>query len=195
MKKPGRNPEKNTAAAAWYSKALSMPLPHLGTAYTILMLCSINDRQAIVHFLSIAGKMPGIRFRLVLNEHTDESSILTNIGMLPSNCIVFGAQEDHLPFYQEAHLVLNLSTPGEDSTITDRSILESMACARPVIVPEMEGKFQMVTDGHEGYHINPQDENRMVTAIRELCSDTKTYFRFSIAAREKARMSGYFSNL
>lgn len=171
---------------AWFSKAINLPLPYLGTAYTILMRCSINDRQAIAYFLNIARKMPAIRFRLVLNEWLDGNSILTNIGMLPSNCIVYGSQEDLLLFYQEAHLVLNLSTPGEDPTITDRSILESMACARPVIVPQAAGQFEMVTDGREGYHIDPNDENKMLTAIRELSSDQKTYFRFSVAAREKA---------
>src|SRR5690606_34186218 len=118
------------------------------------------------------------RFRLVLNEKTDESTILTHFGNLPSNCIVYGGQEDHLPFYREAHMVLNLSTTGEDTTLSDRNVLESLACARPVIVPDEEGKFEMVTDGLEGYHIDPNDEDRLLTVIRELCSDPEVYFRF-----------------
>lgn len=185
MKKSGSKPNLN-AAADWYQKALELDLPSLGTACTILMLCSIDDRYAIGHFLSIARKMPYIRFRLVLNEQANDDAIFNHIGILPANCIVYGAQNDHLPFYKEAHLVLNLSTPGEASTISDRSILESMACARPVIVPETAGRFEMVTDGREGYHINPNDENRLLNVIRELCSDAKIYFRFSAAAREKA---------
>lgn len=186
MKKSGSKTVFNSAEEAWFRKAFNIDLPHLGTACTILMLGSLNDSYAIQHFLNIARKLPMIRFRLVLDEKTDSSTIFSGAGMVPPNCTVYGAQEDHLPFYQEAHLVLDLSSNSEDSTLSDRNILESMACARPVIVPDYAGRFSIVTDGKEGYHINPDQENRLLGAIRELCSDTKTYFRFAVAAREKA---------
>lgn len=104
--------------------------------------------------------------------------------MRPPNCQVFSAQDDHLPFYKEAHLLLHLSSPGDGSTLSDKSVPESMACARPVIVPEAD-KFSMITESLEGFHINPDDENRLLTAIRELSSDAKTYSRIVVAAREK----------
>ncbi len=185
MKKQGPCNHADSAAAAWFQKAFNLELPHLGTPFTILMLGTINDRVAIRHFLSIANKMPAIRFRLVLNETVNDDAILNHIGILPANCEVYGTQDDHLPFYKAAHLLLYLSTPGEGSTNSDRSVPESMACARPVIVPEGEDKFCMVTEGQEGFHINPEDENRLLTAIRELSSDAKTYFRIAVAAREK----------
>jgi glycosyltransferase involved in cell wall biosynthesis len=185
MKKQGSKTNQGTAIAAWFQKAFSLELPHLGTAFTILMEASLHDRNAIRHFLGIAHKLPAIRFRLVLQEAINDDVILNHIGILPANCLVYGTQQDHLPFYEEAHIVLHLSTHGEGSTISDRSIPESMACARPVIVPEGEDKFSMITDGQEGFHINPDDGNRLLTVIRELCSDANTYFRISVAAREK----------
>lgn len=186
MKKSASKAVFSSAEEAWFRKAFSIDIPHLGTACTILMLSSLNDNYAIQHFLNIARKLPMIRFRLVLDEKTDSSTIFSGAGMVPPNCIVYGPQADHLPFYQEAHLVLDLSSNSEEPTHSDRNILESMACARPVIVPDYEGRFSIVTDGREGYHINPGQENRLSEAIRELCSDSKTYFRFAVAAREKA---------
>lgn len=186
MKKSGSKTVFNSAEEAWFRKAFSINLPHLGTACTILMLGSLNDTYAIQHFLNIARKLPMIRFRLLLDEKTDSSTIFSGAGMVPPNCIVYGAQQDHLPFYESAHLVLDLSSNSGDAAQSDRKILESMACARPVIVPDYAGRFNIVTDGKEGYHINPDQENRLLGAIRELCSDAKTYFRFAVAAREKA---------
>ncbi|QEC43604.1 glycosyltransferase [Pseudobacter ginsenosidimutans] len=185
MKKPGHKPHQNSRTT-WFRKAFNLDLPHLGTACTVLMISTLNNRIANGHFLRIASKMPGIRFKLVLNEPIDDDVVRNHIGMLPANCSVFGAQHDLLPFYKEAHLVLNLSAPGEDSTISDRSILEAMACGRPVIVPDQDGKYDMVTDGREGFHIDPNNENKLLTAIRELCSDARIFYRFSVAARETA---------
>ena len=185
MKKPGHKNHQNSTTA-WFRKAFNLELPHLGTACTVLMISSLNNRIANGHFLSIASKMPGIRFRLVLDEPVNEDVIRNHMGMLPANCNVYGAPNDLLPFYREAHLALNLSTPGEDTTISDSSILEAMACARPVIVPDLEGKFEMVTDGREGFRIDPNNENKLLTVIRELCSDARMHYRFSVAARETA---------
>lgn len=186
MKKSGSRSVLNSAGDAWFRKAFSLDLPHLGTACTILMVASINDEYAIHRFLNIARKLPMIRFRLVLDIKPEGVIVQSGLAMVPPNCIVYGVQEDHLPFYQEAHLVLNLSTNREASTITENSILESMACARPVIVPGNEFQSDLVTDGKDGYQIDPDNENRLQAAISELCSDSKTYFRFAVAARDKA---------
>ncbi|WP_127124524.1 glycosyltransferase [Pseudoflavitalea rhizosphaerae] len=185
MKKPVHKPQQHSTSA-WFRKAFNLDLPHLGTACTVLMISSLNNRMANGHFLNIASKMPGIRFKLMLIEPINEDVVRNHMGMLPANCNVFGAQPDLLPFYKEAHLVLNLTAPGDDSTISDRSILEAMACGRPVIVPDQDGKYDMVTDGCEGFHIDPNNEDKLLTVVRELCSDSKTFHRFSIAARETA---------
>ena len=185
MKKPGHKPHQNSATS-WFRKAFNLELPHLGTACTVLMISTLSNRISNGHFLSIASKMPGIRFRLVLHETINDDVIRNYMGILPANCNVYGAQNDLLAFYKEAHLVLNLSAPGEDSTISDRSILEAMACGRPVMVPDQDGKYDMVTNGREGFRIDPNNENKLLTMIRELCSDARIHYRFSVAARETA---------
>src|SRR5256885_15863898 len=53
------------------------------------------------------------------------------------------------------------------------SILEYMASARPVVVTDVGGAREAVTDGETGYIVPAGDDEAMASRINELLGDTK----------------------
>lgn len=103
--------------------------------YTLLMRCSLNENKGIREFMRLAGALPLYRFVLLLHNTIDEINHFFKPDDLPDNLVVFPTQKEVASFYQEAHLLVNLSPPTEWTASCDQVLLEAMSYGLPVIAP------------------------------------------------------------
>jgi L-malate glycosyltransferase len=154
--------------------------------FTVTMLCSLKEYKGIFHFVNIAKKMPGLQFQMVLNSSQKNVDDFVNQVNPPANCKIYATQKDTLPFYEAAHVVLNLSKPTGWVETFGMTILEAMHCGRPVICPPVGGVLELVTDNQEGFTIDSNNEDGVCEALRKLSSDINYYEKMSKASLAKS---------
>jgi glycosyltransferase involved in cell wall biosynthesis len=176
----------NALDAGFLGKAYAMPAPNSHPTFTVLMLCSLKAYKGVYSFLEVAERLPQVQFEMVLN--TDENSLQTwkSEVTIPANCILHSSSNNTLPFFKRAHLVVNLSHPDKWIETFGLTLLEGMACGRPVIAPPVGGPTELVTHGKEGFCIDARQTDDIVAAIGSLRSDFRSYVRLSENARIKA---------
>lgn len=138
--------------------------------FTVLMLCSLKEYKGVNEFVQLAGQLPDFRFVMVLNSDADAVSAFFRSTNIPENLVIFPAQQNVHSFYQEAHLVLNLSHPEKWIETFGMTLLEAMSYGLPVIAPPVGGPVELVKDGHNGYKMDQRNIQVMaqkVAAIRE----------------------------
>jgi glycosyltransferase involved in cell wall biosynthesis len=135
-------------------------------------------------------------FELVLNASADDTASFRRAENIPVNCQVFGSTSNTLPFFQRAHVVMNLSNPEGWIETFGLTLLEAMACGRPAIAPEIGGPTELVTHGLEGYCVDGRRPEIVAAMLQSLHGDFRTYVRFSENARKKALSFGkeHFEN-
>lgn len=178
----------NALSIRFLSRALKMPSPHPGEVFTITMLCSMKAYKGIYEFAALAKELPGFRFRLVLNTSPASANKFAREISAPGNLEIYPACADTIPVYAASHVILNLSRPDEWIETFGMTVLEAMACGRPVIVPQIGGVTEIVDHGVQGFHINGKDIISLKAAIQKLENDPRFYQRLSEAARERAVM-------
>jgi glycosyltransferase involved in cell wall biosynthesis len=67
------------------------------------------------------------------------------------------------------------------------SVLEAMACARPVVCTDVGGICEMVSDGVTGYLVPPMDPPRLAVRITEILSDPELARRLGQAGRMRVK--------
>ena len=66
------------------------------------------------------------------------------------------------------------------------SVMEAMACGKPVIVSVIGGTPDMIDSGVEGYLVDQHDTTGLATAMRSLIHDPDAASRMGLAARSRA---------
>jgi glycosyltransferase involved in cell wall biosynthesis len=64
-------------------------------------------------------------------------------------------------------------------------VLEAMACGIPVVVTDVGGVSEAVTDGVEGFVVPPRDPDRLAQALVRLAGDPSMRARMGAAGRER----------
>ncbi len=154
--------------------------------FTVTMLCSLKEYKGVYHFVNIAAKMPALRFQLVLNASQKDVDAFVTLVSPPANCNVYAAQKNTTPFYEAAHVVLNLSKPTGWVETFGMTILEAMHCGRPVICPPVGGVLELVTDNLEGFTIDSSNEDAICEALKKLYGDLPFYDKMSKASLAKS---------
>ena len=95
--------------------------------FTVLMLCSLKEYKGVNEFVTLARRLHLVRFELVLNSSKEEIEKYFLAQELPHNLIIFPKQKNVHPFYERAHLVLNLSHPDKWIETFGMTILEGMS--------------------------------------------------------------------
>lgn len=158
--------------------------------FTVTMLCSLKEYKGIYHFVSIARQLPNLQFVLVLNSSQQDVDTFLKLVKPSQNCKVYGTQKETVPFYEAAHVVLNLSKPTGWVETFGMTVLEAMHCGRPVICPPVGGVLELVTDAQEGYTVDSNDEAAICEALRKLSVDLHFYKKMSDASFAKSEKFG-----
>lgn len=187
LRRPACHRLYNALPDTFLQRAAALSVPNVTSPFTALMLCSNKAYKGTHTFIDCARRLPHIRFWLVLNSSPIEVDAFGREQALPPNCTVFPAQTDTLPFYEQAHVVLNLSHPDAWIETFGMTILEAMACGRPVITPTVGGICELIENGKQGFNVSINQPVLLEQTLRHLSSDFALYQRLAEAARLRAR--------
>src|SRR5712692_6438072 len=95
-----------------------------------------------------------------------------------------GFQEHLAPIYQALDVVVHASTQPEPFGLT---IVEAMACARPVIVSRAGGAAELFTHDHDAVGVPPGDAAALAAAMSDLIHDRERRQRLAENAVRTAR--------
>lgn len=154
--------------------------PNLQTAFErkqILMLGSLKLYKSPLEFIELAQRLPQFVFVLVINDTKENIDIFIEEHKIniSKNLTIYPQQNDVVPFYNQASLVLNLSNKKHFVETFGLTALEAMSAGLPVIVPTEGGIAEMVADGENGYKIDVQDLNKIADVIKNILSDKALY--------------------
>lgn len=161
--------------------------PNLQTAFErkhILMLGSLKLYKSPLEFIELAQRLPQFTFELVVNDAQENINhfIKEHKINICKNLTIYPRQNDVVPFYNQASLVLNLSDKKQVVETFGLTALEAMSTGLPVIVPTEGGIAEMIVDGENGYKIDVQELNRMADTIERIFSDGSLYLQLATNA-------------
>lgn len=139
--------------------------------FRILMLASLRPYKGIYDFLTLAREIPQAKFELILSESEEDVDRWKKWLDIPGNLAVLPVQEDVVPFYERASLVLNLAHKEEVLETFGMTILEGMYFGLPAIVPTEGGVTELVKDGVNGFQIDYSDLPSIKALIEKMKSD------------------------
>lgn len=161
--------------------------PNLQTAFErkqILMLGSLKLYKSPLEFIELAQRLPQFVFELVINDTQENINRFVKEHKINicKNLTIYPRQNDVVPFYNQASLVLNLSDRKQFVETFGLTALEAMSTGLPVIVPTEGGIAEMVADGENGYKIDVQELDRMADTIERIFSDGSLYLQLATNA-------------
>lgn len=164
-------------------------IPDCENAFTqkrVLMLGSLKEYKGTDEFIAIAKELPEFNFELVLNENEENIATYwkTKNLTVPQNLTVYPRQEDVVPFYNKASLVLNLSDRHRFIETFGLTALEAMTAGLPVIVPTVGGIAEMIEDGKNGYRIDVQNREKIKETIKDILTDKELFISLSNNAQK-----------
>lgn len=160
---------------------------HKSGPFTVLMLCTLKEYKGVNEYVKLAGQLPDFRFVLVLSSPYNEVLRHFEEQELPANLVLFPVQNNVHSFYQEAHVVLNLSHPVACMEAFGMTLLEGMSYGLPVIGPPVGGPVELVKDGYNGYQVDQRNLPMLVQKLREMQELAGNYQLLSANARAFAK--------
>ena len=156
----------------------------------ILMLGSLKRYKGTLEFIELAQRLTDYQFELVLNETPENIAAFWKENGIsqPANLTVHPRQNDVVPFYNRASVVLNLSNKNQFIETFGLTALEAMSAGLPVIVPTVGGIAEIVEDGVNGYKTDVQELDKIEKQIGALFSDWALYERLAHGALNRAAL-------
>lgn len=154
--------------------------------FNVLMLCSLKKYKGVLEFVKLSEMLPEIRFKMVINSEQSAIDHFFKEIEIPPNLSIFSSQKNVHPFYQNAHLVLNLSHPEQWIETFGMTILEGMYYGLPSIAPPVGGPTEIVENAINGYLIDQRNLDEIAGKIIELSEDKNLYQTFSNNALSRA---------
>lgn len=155
----------------------------------VLLLGSLKRYKGTLEFVELARRMPEYPFELVLNETPENIAAFwrENGIRLPENLTVHPRQQDVVPFYNRATIVLNLSNKHEFVETFGMTVLEALSAGLPVIVPTVGGVAELVEDGRNGWKIDVENLDAIEAKLRALFHDRMLYCQLAEQALNTAQ--------
>ncbi len=179
-RKKGIRVVPNALPQSFVDRLIPMPEEAFGRK-RILMLGSLKKYKSPLEFIELANLLPQYSFEMVINDTLEniDSFIKEHQLNIGANLIIYPRQNDVVPFYNRASLVLNLSNKDMAIETFGLTALEAMSAALPVIVPTVGGIAEMVENGTNGYQIDVQNMHKIEEMILKIMSDKKLYLHLS----------------
>ena len=92
-----------------------------------------------------------------------------------------GFQDDPVAAFRSLDVVVHASTRPEPFGLT---IVEAMACGKPVLVAQAGGAAELFRDGHDALGVPPGDAQALAAALRHLLDDGALRARLGEHARQ-----------
>ncbi len=141
-----------------------------------------NINLAIQALASMHKQYPQLRL-MIIGSGTQEKSLKEMAeGLGVSDKVMFTGRvpfEEVSRYFNISHVLLNLSQYESFGV----SVIEAMACGKPVIVSDTGGLAEIVENESLGIKVKPGDETALKNAIESLLTDTKRYNEMSQAGR------------
>lgn len=151
--------------------------------FTVLMVCSWKAYKGVYQFLHLARQLPDMHFNLILN--ADEEQVWADLQgtEIPRN-ITFAFKVRKISrWYAGSHVILNLSLPDQWVETFGLTLLEGMAFGLPALGPAAGGVKEVITDGVNGYWVDPYNTESVVRALNRMHQDEAHYQALSTHAR------------
>jgi glycosyltransferase involved in cell wall biosynthesis len=143
-------------------------------------------------FLKALAKVPNVRGYIIGDpiystmgsqwSRSQLEELATSLGIRERVGFV-SFQADPTWVYRSLDVVVHASVRPEPFGLT---IIEAMACGRPVIISDAGGAHDLFTDGHDGIGHIPGDIESLATAFRSLATNDELRRRIAQNARQSA---------
>ncbi|MCR5496697.1 MAG: glycosyltransferase family 4 protein [Paludibacteraceae bacterium] len=155
----------------------------------VLMVSSLKKYKGVVQFCELSNRLPLFRFVMVVNDESEaiDEFVKENNIVMGDNIKIYPRQDDVVPFYADASLVLNLTDSNMAVETFGLTALEAMSAGLPVIVPTQGGVAEMVEDGKNGYKIDVGDLDNIEKRIKTILTDYMLYESLSKSAFLKSK--------
>ncbi|NND61197.1 MAG: glycosyltransferase family 4 protein [Gammaproteobacteria bacterium] len=187
-----RNPDKAVTVYKghnpdWYADIEPVQRAALGIpADAVALVCVSNyrPRKGIEYLLeSLADAPPDLHLVLAgAGTDADKLQQLAAKTIGTERLHALGYLEDVLPLTRSADIAV---LPALRREGLPKTVIEAMACARPVIVTDTGGNAELVADGETGIVVAPGDRSAMGAAVSRLASDASLRERMGAAGRER----------
>ena len=154
--------------------------------FTVMMACSLKPYKGVFEFVKIASAAPEVNFKLVLNASKEEAYFFENEIIRPNNLTIEYNNRNIWEVMYSSDMVMNLSNPEEFVETFGLSLLEGLACGKPVIAPPIGGPTEFVEHAKNGFLINSRETEAIKSAIISLKENPGRYQEMSKNARETA---------
>jgi glycosyltransferase involved in cell wall biosynthesis len=157
------------------------------SAITFLLVARIVTYKGIVEYATAATELkknfPKARF-LLAGYHDKSPSSLTpaNWTFIQGAVEYLGKSDDVCGLMKQCHVYV-LPSYGEG---LPRTVLEAMACGRPVITTDVNGCRQTVIDGKTGFLVRPRDWQDLKSAMQKFLDGTADIHRMGQASHDFA---------
>ncbi|GAB4251179.1 MAG: hypothetical protein Kow0027_14990 [Saprospiraceae bacterium] len=155
-------------------------------SFTALMLCSLKAYKGVDVYVRLAAKLSQYQFLLVLNSDMESIRQYFADTDLPQNLVIFPSAKSVHSFYEEAHLVLNLSHPLYWVETFGMTLLEGMQYGLPVIGPPVGGPAEIIRDGYNGFQVDQRNFDSLVDKVNLLATDQQLYDQMAANAADFA---------
>lgn len=155
--------------------------------FKVLMLASLRPYKGIYEFLELASRLPAVSFDLILSDSEEDVIRWKSELDVPKNLRILPVQEEVIPFFKKASLVINLAHRDKVLETFGMTILEGMHFGLPAIVPTEGGVTELVEDGVNGFLIDYTDLLKMEEVIEKMRVDDSFWMGLSLSALERAK--------
>lgn len=169
--------------------------PRKYAAPTLLFVGGLEPRKGLDYLVRampmIAGLVPDVKLIVVAKSGfrgTDQVSTFQSLAreLGVSNRILFRESVDQqtlLSFYSECDVVV-LPSRNEGWGL---SLMEAMACGKPVVATRVGGIPELVRDGVDGLLVEPGDLDQLASAVVRLLTNPEVRRKMALAGRERVK--------
>ena len=149
----------------------------------IFMPTSLKEYKGVYQFIGLARMLPDFKFRLLCSTSLEDMNIYFSNIALPENLELIGKHNNIFEFYKEATITVNMSLPDKWIETFGLTIVESFDTYTPVVAPAYGGPKEIITDGENGFLVNPYKFDQITLAINKIMKNFTVYKHFSLEAK------------
>lgn len=169
---------------------------NINTTYVCIMFARVNEAKDWNSFISLADKSRNLDISfLAIGNGEKLGYYQKEINSTRSNIRFIGRRSDIESILQITSVVFLFTNSGKHAEGISNSILEAMSIGVPVIASKGGGTEEIISDGKDGYLVNPGDVNQAYSIMSTILSDENLYKTISSNAINKIRTKFSFENM